>query len=92
MTRRIYKYPVRLNGYPHDFELPVGHPILHVGMQYDVSYLEDVVCFWMVDDPDAPKMTRRFEVVGTGHALPTGGEPRGSVQHGQFVWHLVELP
>lgn len=91
MARYIYKYAIPLHG-PAQFLLDEGVEILHVGMQYDPQYLEDVVVFWAYCTDGAPTAPRSFKIVGTGWEVPKGAIHRGTVQQGQFVWHLMEVP
>lgn len=92
MTKRIFKYTVRINDRVHEVELDSGAEVLHVDSQYS-DYLEDVVVFYAYAEDEPPsRQRRRFQVVGTGQRLPEGAEHRGSVTVKPFVWHLVELP
>lgn len=90
--RRIHKHGVPLNDLPNEISLDEDAEILHVGMQYDTRYLDDVVVFWAIHDDEQPATFRRFQVVGTGHRLPEGAQHRGTTIAPPFVWHLVELP
>lgn len=90
--KRIYKHAVRLHPPVSEIALDEDAEVLHVGMQYDTQYLEDVVIFWAVHDDERPVTFRRFQVVGTGHPLPEGAQHRGTAMAPPFVWHLVELP
>lgn len=82
--RRIFRYEVPVNGsiYRH-----AAGPIHAVGCRE-----LEVVEFWALADPDAPK--RSFIVVGTGHPLPDGVvhvHGAAVAPGGQLVWHLIEV-
>jgi hypothetical protein len=69
------------------FALTLSHSWLPVlaGRQGLGTYL------WIEHDPDAPGREFRFQIVGTGHPVPTGAVWQKSWQDGQFVWHLYWL-
>lgn len=49
------------------------------------------VTLWAEVDPDAPRVERRFRIVGTGHPFePIGLSYIGTVQNGLLVWHVYE--
>jgi len=83
-VRTIYKYPLEFLG-RQDVALPVGAEFLSVQMQ------RDSICMWFIVDPEDPKETRTFFIVGTGHAMPPGNFLfLGTVQmeDGRFIWHI----
>lgn len=48
---------------------------------------------WEGETP--PEPTRRVQVFGTGHDIPTSIGPHrfvGSTMDGPFVWHIFEVP
>ena len=85
--RTIWKFPVLSTG-PCEIEVPEPGMMVHVGR----DPLTGLVAFWAEVESDAPKVARRFLVVGTGHPIPADAAHRGSVVNGDFVWHLLELP
>lgn len=80
--RTVYQFAVLLDG-DNIVELNRSAGIIHVGMQ-------NMVTFWAVVDPEAPKVRRVFRLFGTGHPVPDDYVPVGSVFDGPFVWHLFE--
>lgn len=60
--KRIYKYPVPLND-DSAIDMPEGAQVLTVQMQHEQVWI------WALVDPDAPMVTRRFHIVGTGHPI-----------------------
>ncbi len=84
MSRRIYKYPLRISG-EQDVEMPEGAELLSVGGQGGELVL------WAQVDPDARLVRRKVILYGTGHELRD--EPHryvGTVQFGIFVWHVYD--
>lgn len=64
--RQIYKYEVEAVPYPVEIELPEGAEILHFGHQGEKLYL------WALIDRAARKVTRAFQIFGTGWAVYSG--------------------
>jgi hypothetical protein len=82
----IWKFPVQPSNFTLD--LPIGATFLSVQVQH-----RSPQC-WFLLDPEAPKVTRRFVLLGTGHSVP---EPRKlthrgtfQIREGQLVFHLFE--
>lgn len=78
----IWKFPLPMNG---TIEIPIGAEILDVQMQ------EGSPVLWAIVDPSAKKQQMNIYLVGTGQPLPdslTKDKHMGSVQSGQFVWHV----
>jgi hypothetical protein len=93
MARYIFKYGVRIDDVPTQHLLDEGAEILSVGIQYDPSWLEEVVVFWAFCEDGVPNgKPRTFKVIGTGHEAPEDAVYHGTVQQPPFVWHLVEVP
>lgn len=88
MTQRIYRYEIEVDDQPHSFELTGGDPV-----RVEATPDSRIVQFWAVSDETVPPRKRTFQVVGTGHPLPTGARWRGTTSRtpGGLVWHLVEL-
>lgn len=78
----IFKYPMQLDD--RSLALPRGAVIRRFAMQHGVPTV------WAEVDSNAPTVTRRVQIFGTGHPLPEGAVYLGSCDHGQFVWHLFE--
>ena len=51
----------------------------------------DAPTVWCLCDPDAPALTLRFMIVGTGHEVPDSAIYCGSCEEGPLLWHLFEL-
>ncbi len=80
--RSIYKYEAR----GASFMDPDG-TVVHVGLDPNCN-----PCVWLLVDPDAPTVARRFTLVGTGDSVADAAHPVGSFVDGPFVWHVVEVP
>lgn len=98
--RAVWKYPLDLrDGTTHHYEIPMGGVVRHVGVQRTAfhdsvlgSVTEgDTIMMWVEVDPDEPKTHRTFQIVGTGHEeVGYGFVYAGTVQMGQWVWHIYE--
>lgn len=77
--QKILKYAVN-----EVMELPAGAQILRVGSQEGVSYL------WALIQDNAPMVTRKFKIVGTGHQVKPGLDFIATWEDRHFVWHLFE--
>ena len=82
----IHRYEVPVDDRPHRHIL--GGPIVHVA-----AFHVDAVEFWAVYDVDGMQQQRAFQVVGTGHEIPSGARHVGTAiaPGGRLVWHLMEL-
>lgn len=91
MARYIFEYAVRIDDTPTQLLLDEGVEILHVDIQYDTNWLEEVIVFYAYCEDGVPNgAPRTFRVVGTGHQLPERTVHRGTVKDGPYVWHLLE--
>lgn len=84
--KTIWKFPIEVTD-RFELVLPVGARVIWVAAQGPEGAV-----LWAEVDTDAPTETRRFRLVGTGHALVEGLEYLGSFQllSGSFVGHLYE--
>ena len=85
--KTIYKYPL-IPPVEARLRMHEGATPLAVQMQNGEPFL------WAVVDTDAPiGEPRRFRTYGTGDALAEGEERVyiGTIQEGQFVWHIFEV-
>ncbi len=91
----IYKYliPLRASQVIHNFDLPQGAKVVHVGAQD-----QENVLIWVeqkVEHPDheGPRERRAFRVYGTGYEIyPSGVIGHiGSVVVDSYVWHVYEV-
>lgn len=98
MARHMLRHRVTVNGHPHTFKL--GHSPVHVeasrlGVSHQAPHAVD---FWAEDESDDhgeldTRITRTFQVFGTGHPLPEDARWRGTARADDgLVWHLYELP
>ncbi len=84
----IWKY--ELFASHNEFVVPKGATVVSLGAQAGQP------CIWMrVPNPDAPKVQRRFVLVGTGHEFDDATHLRfgGTVIMGaptHLVWHVFE--
>lgn len=85
---RIHKYPLRIADEPA-VTMPRGARLLAVQVQHGRP------CVWALVDPDAPLVTRRLALRGTGH--PAEGLAMApfvgtfQLEGGAFVGHLFDL-
>ncbi len=85
MSRRVLKYEIRLADEQTVFETPGSSEFLAVGAQG-----ERLVVWMLVTD--GRTMFRAFKPVGTGHLiLDDEAWHVGTVQMGEFVWHVFEV-
>lgn len=83
MSKSIWKVPLEVTD-EQEIALPRGARILCVQVQMGVA------CLWAHVNVNAPKVTRRIVIVGTGNAAPDSAAGYiGTFQlHG--VWHVFE--
>lgn len=85
MPKAVWKF--ELPSVVTDLQMPIGAGILDVQVQHGV------VCLWALVDVDAPRMTRTFRYIATGHTVMTNpGRYIGTVQmsDGYLVFHIFE--
>lgn len=84
VTMVVWKFPLPFPGL-NVLEMPEGAEVLTVQMQGDYPVL------WALCNPDAPKQTRTFLQVMTGHWLThRPGRYVATVQVGDLVVHVFE--
>lgn len=86
----VYKYPFFVAD-DVEVQLPKGARILHVAQQ--PMQPADLV-LWAHVDRDAPLVTRKLKVYGTGHDMPgDAGTHLATVlcNGGALVWHIYDL-
>lgn len=85
----IWKFPLPLDEADdtgkHRVKMPMYSRNLTVQVQYGTPTL------WAQVHPKSNTVTRIFEWVGTGGAAPTGGTYVGTIQDGDYVFHLYEV-
>lgn len=91
MTRQIFKYPLRIKFGLQLVPMTPRADILHVGTQFDSTRHDNVICLWAVHDDELRDASRQFIVLGTGGEVPGRSSHIGTVQVGEFVWHIFEL-
>lgn len=83
-TRTIWKFV--LDGPNPNVAMPAGAQVVAFGEQ------DGRLTLWAAVDPTAPRVPRRFTVVGTGWEFPATAKHLGTVQAPNgLVWHLMEL-
>lgn len=88
MPKKIFKYPVHITDL-QTIEMHKGAEILCFQVQETIH--GNFPTLWAIVDPDAPKETRSFRVIGTGNPIENDmREYIGTVQMPPFVWHLFE--
>ena len=96
--RTIWKY--ELTGWadgPVELRVPEGARFLHFdrqGWQTTSSGSVAALCAWFEVESDPARLTQFFSVQVFGTGAPLSREARqylGTVQDGQFVWHLYKL-
>lgn len=83
----IWKFVLDGTTGPFDVKIPAPGHIQHVGIDPESRG----IAFWAQVDPEAPARLRRFQIFGTGWAIPSDANPVGTAIDGDFVWHLFEL-
>lgn len=84
--RTIWKTTLRFVDGPQEIALPLGADVLSVHEQHGS------VVMWFICTPAAPKQTRKFQIVGTGHAAPEYALYEGTAfMPNGLVWHVFEL-
>lgn len=81
--RTIWKFG--LDGPDPVLAMPAGGEVVAFGLQ------DERLAAWVMVDPSAPRVQRRFHVVGTGWQFEYPVIYRGMVQTSNgLVWHLLE--
>lgn len=88
--RAVWKWDLPIEA-EFEFAMPKGADLLTVQTQY-VGGPGKSPCLWALVDPDAPRETRRFQLVGTGHREVGELVYVGTFQltGGSFVGHVFE--
>ncbi len=85
-ARTVWKFPLPGQGINH-VSMPEGAEILHFNMQ-------DEPTIWALVDPQREIVSRKFQIVGTGHPLAEEENEAfiyvGTCFQGPFVWHLFK--
>jgi hypothetical protein len=86
MTNIVGRFTIPVDDRPHEFKL-LGEPM---GV---VAVTTQTVEFWAVTNEADDLPTRKFIIVGTGHALLPGWRHVGTAPRtAGLVWHLIEVP
>lgn len=82
----IHRYEIPVDDQWHTIELS-GGPILHIAARNP-----EIVEFWILDNPTAPRHPRAFRAYGTGQHADNWIRWHGTAitANGQLVWHLAE--
>lgn len=83
--KTIWKFTFEIAG-SIGIKMPTGAEVLHIECQGDEP------CLWALVDPQHPKESRRFRIVGTGHDIKSmvGLTFVRTFQQPPFVWHVFE--
>lgn len=82
---KIYKYSLNTNIPRFNLELPAQAKILSFQVQNTIPTI------WVLVDTENTYVTRSFEIYGIGHIINNTFENYiGTVQVGNYVWHLFE--
>lgn len=81
----IWKFPLLIRD-QQSVSMPKDAEILTVQMQHGEA------CLWAEVDPTEKTEVRTILILGTGHAFRRGLMRKyiGTVQDGDFVWHVYE--
>lgn len=92
MNRTIHKISIPVNDQAVPFDLPPNARVVHVGCQSPDGRWVSV--WYECQQPILSKVTRRFQVFGTGHPVPLGCLYIGTaiVPNQPLVWHVYEVP
>lgn len=84
---QVWKFPLAAVDIA-EVEMPEGAEVLCVQVQAGDPML------WALVAPEAPTVTRRFRVAGTGHLVGDVGRYIGTFQlfGGGFIGHVWEMP
>lgn len=87
MAKTIWKFPIVVAD-SVQISMPQGARVLSVQEQNRTP------CIWALVDPEAPKQTRRFRILGTGHDFPEADayeyHDTFQMHGGALVFHLFE--
>jgi len=91
-VKTIWKFPFEIKDHV-EIEMPKGAKPLCVKTQGDslANLIYRRSCLWCLVDPDNPKVTRSFELRGTGHTFDgSEGDYIGTLHmaEDQLVYHL----
>lgn len=78
----VHKVHVELQDQAHIL-MPTDAKIIMVAEQHGA------ITIWFEHD-NGPLTPRTIHIHGTGHPFPAGQKHVGSLQMGEFVWHLYE--
>lgn len=60
--KTVWKYRLEIEDY-NDVYMPLGATVLSVALQ------AGIICLWVLVDPEASLIRRRFRIAGTGHPI-----------------------
>lgn len=84
-TTSVHKYQLSEQANQTLVNMPAGAEILHFGLQREVPTI------WARVKADAERVTRTFQIFGTGQTIPPCAEYIGTFHAGPFVWHVFEM-
>lgn len=83
--KAIYKYVLNITPPETVVNIPAGSIVRRVAMQNGEP------TFWAEVDTSAPKVSKIFRILGTGHEIPENAHWVGSCEDGPFIWHLFQM-
>ena len=94
MKRVVYKFPLQITDSQRiNLPRPYGNTFNDVWWRM-LAFQHGQLCLWAEVRADKPALPCEVIVRGTGHEFPVC-QPEsyvGSVQDGQFVWHVYARP
>lgn len=83
--RTVHKFPLGLDT-PSTVHLPAGAEFRRFACQ------RGHLTLWYEVESEVPAVhPHLFQIVGTGHPIPSGAAYLSSTEDGPFVWHLYRL-
>lgn len=97
MNREVWKFKVQMgevHGHDSTVAVPAGAEVMSVSHRWDEVFV------WLLVDPMAPPVPRRFGYFATGVPVPDGWKHVGTVHvlgeqwlsGSRYVWHVFEEP
>ncbi len=83
-ARAVWKYKIEISDTPTALEVPKGATVCTVAMQGGALFV------WLLVNPNATEVVRKYVVRGTGHSVLASELYVGTAFDGPFVWHVFE--
>lgn len=82
--RTVWKVPIEMNGHLQKVALPKDPVFLMFNVQADKWFA------WFEVMTERENAGYDFQVIGTGHEVPTDMHHLSSLVQGAYVWHLYQ--